>query len=421
MRTRRLVIAMLILLTAGSAAAQNPRPLGRIAVLPSNDVPIVRLDYLPMDGGTAGQEAHDALGNCVAAPYGARKEDLIALLVACPAFALTMGAVASVKNDDEKIRSAATAVAEVFAAEKALQARFGEEVARRTAKQFGERFVALPAGAPAPDYAALAAQGVDTVLETGLAEIRTFKTSGPIDPLLRLVMSASVRAVDTRSGEVVSERVALYWGQIYRRSRWTEDGSKLLREDIERGAHELSEYAMDVGLLLYAFPSQGGRPAKADHASTVFGIEPETPAAGRKWARVGSLQPELRWESFPRAEDLVAAPEEMARVQNVTYDLVIAEAPSGRVGAVVYRRERIAQSSHRLEEPLAPRRNYYWSVRARFTLDGNEQVTDWGRMRIASDPFEILTHGAVVRLRGPVVHTGSVVAPHEGSYRFSTP
>jgi len=111
----------------------------------------------------------------------------------------------------------------------------------------------------------------------------------------------------------------------------------------------------------------------------------------------------------------------MARVRNVTYDLVIAEAPNVRVGAVVYRRERIAQNTHRLEEPLAPRRNYYWSVRARFTLDGNEQVTDWGRMRIASDPVEILTHGAVVRLRGPVVQTGSVVAPHEGSYRFSTP
>jgi len=416
---------MLMLLAAGAASAQSPRPLGRIAVLPSWDLPMIRLDYLPMDGGTAGREMQDSLGSCSFVAAGGRKEDLIAALIACPAIALTMGAVASVKNDEEKIRSAATALAEVFSEENALRARFGEEVARRTARQFGERFVALPAAAgtaaPAPDYAVLAAQGVDTVLEAGIVEIRTQKTSSPIDPLLRLIMTASVRMVDTRSGEVLSDRAVVYWGQLNRRSRWTENGSKLLREDIEHGARDLAAYAMDVGLLLYDFPAKAGHPAREDSASTVLGIEPESPAAGRKWRRVDSLQPELRWEAFPRPADQLAAPEEMARVREVTYDIVVAEAFGPRVGAVVYRRERIAQTAHKLETPLVERRHYYWSVRARFTLEGNEHVTEWGRIRVANDPFEILTAGAVARAGGPAVQAGSLVAPYSGSYRFSTP
>jgi hypothetical protein len=417
----RLAITALILLAAGAAAAQNPRPLGRIAVLPSADLPMIQLDYLPPHGQTVGAAMQDSLGSCAIAPAGARKEDLIAALLFCPAWALGTGAVASVRNDPEKIGSAATAVAGIFSAERTLQARFGEEVARHAAQKFGARFVALPPGSPAPDYATLAAKGVDTVLEVGISEIRTLKIKGSVDPNLRLVMSASARVIDARSGEALTERLAVYWGEMYSRSRWTQDASKLLREDIERGTDELADYALEVGLLLYDFPPGEGHPARDDHATIVFGIEPDAPAAGRKWRRVESVQPELRWEGFPRAADQVAAPQDMARVRDVSYDIVIAEALGAHVGAVVYRRERIAQNAHRLESPLLARRNYYWSVRARFTLDGNEHVTEWGRMRLSDDLIEILTAGRVVLARPGVVHAGSVAAPYSGSYRFSTP
>ena len=53
------------------------------------------------------------------------------------------------------------------------------------------------------------------------------------------------------------------------------------------------------------------------------------------------------------------------------------QASASASGDVVYAREGLPAPWHTVEQPLAPGGRYFWSVRARFELDGRERVTDW--------------------------------------------
>jgi hypothetical protein len=120
-----------------------------------------------------------------------------------------------------------------------------------------------------------------------------------------------------------------------------------------------------------------------------------------EWREVESVRPTLRWQSFPRASDSAAQPAEMSRVTNVRYDLAVARERNGAPAEVVYRRDALPAAEHRLEESLAHATRYFWTVRARFELDGRTQLTEWSGTRAASD-----TH---------------VAAPSQHSFRFRTP
>ena len=162
--------------------------------------------------------------------------------------------------------------------------------------------------------------------------------------------------------------------------------------------------------LLYPFPSQEAGAAGA--LSAAFGLAPLDPptrgtATGMslaerfEWAGVASTQPLLRWEAFPRAVDLRTSPAEMQRASNISYDLVIARERNLAPAEIVYRRSRLPAPEHRLETPLEPHAHFYWTVRARFALDGRPRVTGW-----ASTHYQA---------------RDSATAPSSFSYRFRTP
>lgn len=90
---------------------------------------------------------------------------------------------------------------------------------------------------------------------------------------------------------------------------------------------------------------------------------------------VDSLQPTLRWESFPRSRDLTGSnADRLRRVEDVTYELVIADA----VRDWEYRRTGLKESHHKVETPLNPKTKYLWTVRACFQIDGEPRCTEWG-------------------------------------------
>jgi hypothetical protein len=91
----------------------------------------------------------------------------------------------------------------------------------------------------------------------------------------------------------------------------------------------------------------------------------------------------------------------MARVAKVSYDLVIAREQDLAPAEIVYRRAGLPVPEHRLESPLQPKTRYFWTVRARFELDGAPRVTGWGT-----------THYAA---------RDTMTAPSRFSYRFRTP
>lgn len=92
----------------------------------------------------------------------------------------------------------------------------------------------------------------------------------------------------------------------------------------------------------------------------------------------------LRWEAFPRPADLQADREGwLSRIRDVTYELRIWKEERDPLlreypGELIYSRSALPAPTHSVYPPLAPRTDYIWSVRARFTLDGQRRVTEWG-------------------------------------------
>ena len=120
----------------------------------------------------------------------------------------------------------------------------------------------------------------------------------------------------------------------------------------------------------------------------VFGLRPVYPMATGNYARVDSLRPTLRWERFPRPADIRAGKDGwLDRTRNVTYDLRIwrseRDASEARLfpGDLVYSRNGLPESAHRVESPLTRDTKYVWTIRARFELDGKPRATEWGMLK----------------------------------------
>ncbi len=124
------------------------------------------------------------------------------------------------------------------------------------------------------------------------------------------------------------------------------------------------------------------------------------------FVEVDSLQPMLRWESYPRPGDVGSVPGQPKRISDVTYELNIWKATEGYPYEPVYDREGLAEPSHKVELPLEPSTDYIWTVRARFRLDGRTRVSEWGMSRYPGVP---------------VFQSPADVVPNPNYYRFRTP
>ncbi|TNF08220.1 MAG: hypothetical protein EP323_01790 [Gammaproteobacteria bacterium] len=235
------------------------------------------------------------------------------------------------------------------------------------------------------DYRQLAAEGVDAVLEVSLTKVGT--RNGGFDPPLRLYMEAQAHLVSTADNRDLMSEDYLYTGPSMKLEGWSANNAEQLLKAIETGYEELGTHIFDMSFRLYPFPDRG--PHKAGFMGVSFGLAPlEPPTRGAmtgdefigahfEWTEVKSYSPTLRWQAFPREEDLEIAPDDMARVSNIRYDLIVAEESNMAPGKVVYRRYGLLLASHTVGVTLKRKTRYFWTVRARFELDGRERVTEW--------------------------------------------
>ncbi len=91
---------------------------------------------------------------------------------------------------------------------------------------------------------------------------------------------------------------------------------------------------------------------------------------------VHSLQPTLKWESFPGGRRLKDGSADLyGRIRDVSYELVLA--PADALDQV-YHRDALKGPEHTIETPLKPQTKYLWTVRACFRLDDEPRCTEWG-------------------------------------------
>lgn len=270
-----------------------------------------------------------------------------------------------------------------------------------------------------PDYRPLGAAGADTALEVSLRDIGFIAGSDP-DPLAALFMLADIRAVKVADGTILYTDTTTYVSRKRKLSEWLGGGAQALRTAIENGHAEMAEWMVEKVFLVQEFSS----PSMWSPSNyCMFSIyAPETP--GLRFGLTPSLntpkiktrQPLFQWEVFPRESDRKADPAGLlGKITNITYDLKIWKAQDGypqevveektgfspvlktietRVidtsqpagGAGAYKTVPVAVAEYGLEKQLEPSTVYFWSIRARFKLDGQTRFTQWAHSRLPFPP-----------------------------------
>ena len=146
---------------------------------------------------------------------------------------------------------------------------------------------------------------------------------------------------------------------------------------------------------------------------SVYGLRPEYPELSRNtfdnditFVGVDSLQPTLKWEPFTKLLERADRENLQGRIGAVTYDLQIWRG-TFRPVELVYEQRGLEHPWHKLAATLQPSTRYFWTVRARFELDGDYRVTEWGKLREG--------------LRKTNRPRRSNIVPDPDYYRFETP
>jgi hypothetical protein len=281
---------------------------------------------------------------------------------------------------------------------------------------------ALPSGT-ATDYRSLAAAGVDNVIETSLTRLGTVGRG--FDPPLTLYVQAQVRVISTRDNAQRFTAAYIYVSEQHLLKEWAADQSAVLKRAMQTAFVRLGAAMADEVLRGYSFPQHGAHAEEsiglaATHPKTVTSaFHASDIADDSHWNKIDTLEPTLEWQSFPREVDRLAAPDEMARVSDVRYDLVVAEESGAAAGAVIVSAQGVAENRYRIEPPLEPGKKYFWTVRASFKLDGQSRVTQWAA---SSSGFQwVLLRMIDANALPEKGMLWTPVQPSLASYRFQTP
>lgn len=251
------------------------------------------------------------------------------------------------------------------------------------------------------------AGAVDSELRLVVSRI-VLSGDGTPDGAVRFGFTVDATVVRRRDGATIKSTRISSESEARRLRDWATDGGRLVNAAVARALPRVAEAVTDFTFLLYPFPYVG-----QPHAATWFtGLQADYPARAGDffdpfWATAEGARPTFRWGAFPRDVDVMADPTTMKRLSNVAYDLVIAEEESGGAGPIVYRRRALPSNVHELEKGLSPGKRYFWTVRARFELDGRAFVTEWAE------------RGALPLAAPTRARQGFVVPSHLG-YPFKT-
>ncbi|HJV34622.1 hypothetical protein [Geomonas sp.] len=218
-------------------------------------------------------------------------------------------------------------------------------------------------------------------------------------PRRRLLVQAQVRLLSAARKEVVADRIVTSTlGSTLELKEWVKDHGQALRKETQAASRVLAEEIVSELFLLQKFPVRtisARAPLFELSLSGVMPIHPALPNGPADEPSCESVMPTLEWEPYPGEE--------------VSYDLKIWERYELTTGVLVYHRERLETTSHKLEEPLQPARGYVWSIRVHFRKDGRSWVTEWSSYQFGPN------------LTGKVMTMG--LAPQRGQsyYYFRTP
>lgn len=379
-------------------ATQFQPSLGRVALIVKVDLPELYFMRIAGDKDRAFASGYRSAGST-----GCGSVDIGACLLGQLVVGAVIGTVQAVSasNQSDKARDAEAVMAPVLGStiiqdglrDAIMAAAQAEGVSLTVVPP-----VAVKDGDTKTDYSALAATGVDTVLEVTLKQVfyePGYDRKPNLDPVLPLDMRAHIRLVKTRDTSPVFFDDFAYHGKRFRYTEWGANNAGRLTKGLEKGYEILGRDITDRVFMLFPFADRLAK-GEAGYCG-LAALEP-------KDNKADDLAPLLSWQKFPRESDLKAVPEDMKKVKNVRYELFVATGDNGETPDVVYRAEDLKETSHKLSIGLNPNTRYFWSVRARFDLNGRQRVTEWA----SYCPFgrQLVVGGRIYRFYTPKVGRG---------------
>ena len=159
-------------------------------------------------------------------------------------------------------------------------------------------------------------------------------------------------------------------------STWHADDNAAIANYVDQATRTLAGNVVDEALLVWYPTSDIERAASpafvlSDNASSYAG-----------YLMIPLLRDEVSWEAFPRAWDTNSLPPGI-QASDVSYRIRFFEITpdAGQPGSadirLVHERSGLPEASYDPNEYLKGCRNYLWTVRAEFMLDGQPRVTEW--------------------------------------------
>lgn len=425
---RTAILALSIACLAGCATTEKPAHdmtyqsrLGNVAIIATQQAPELRFEgFVRGKGAGAAFGAGGIFASCLGSMGGGGCSGslcggvVLLMLGICGVAGLVggvAGAVAAPNADQATEREAAlTQAFEVRTIQNSLRNAVVDGALAAGVIVASPPEDATREAAASGNYRPLASHGVNTVLETTLTKAGTSGV-GINDPSTAY-MEVHVRVVDVTSN---TERLAadyLYQGRRLDLAGWSANQARPMIDELDRGYRTLGNQVAENVFQLYPFPDRS-RHSAGEMLSSAFGLAPVYPptrgtltgerliGAVFEWYAVSSLRPHFKWEAFPRVGDTAVAPDEMARVRNVRYDLIIAREENMAPGEVLYRADGLTSPEHTINVSLPSGARCFWTVRSRFDLDGRTRVTEWSS-----------TQSGIRE---------NVSAPSRYSFRFRTP
>ena len=236
-----------------------------------------------------------------------------------------------------------------------------------------------------PDYRSLHAAGIDTILEVSVRDMG-FRGGEGKDPLISFFMDVRARLIRTRdNGEIQYPGEYSYTSIPRSVDEWAKDDARLLNQQLESCFETLADEIVDTAFLELSPPAKSTMEKLSSWPDryTITIVSPEVkwkhfPSTKPIMPKVESLQPKLVWETFPtdqqRQKDKA---DELSKVSDTTYELKIWKVERDFPINLVYHRQNLNESSHKVEISLEPSTRYYWCVRARFKFGGRSGTTAW--------------------------------------------
>ena len=295
-----------------------------------------------------------------------------------------------------------------------------------------------------PDYKALSEKSIDAVLEIELLRV-AFRYS--------LVIEARARLVSTRTNTVLSDSPYVYKSERRNLEEWIRDDAAPLTLTIQQGMKSIAEYIVDENFLLF-YPQEtevsnepekiisnqeseslqdgyewskmldGGYPLK-EILIPHYVLAPIYPELNYSFVSVDSVQPTLRWETFPKGDEShTDSGGQIHTISDVRYDLRVFDTVGSTTipGHQIYNVRGLREPYHTIESKLEACQNYFWTVRARFKLDERPRTIEWAGKYGAGIPLYDYNNPWDMR-HG---HRGSTYNAYDGSvvslyFPFSVP